>query len=147
LQIEFGAVANQHIDALAREVTATELRDLFWAEYVNRESPWAIEHFHSDGVNGRFACRCSATYRGEPRALNGEGNGPLAALANALTLAGEPPFEIAFYAEHSLGTGSDASALAYIQIRRPDGTTRFGAGTDTSIELASVKALASAINR
>lgn len=147
LQVEFGALANEHVDALAREVSAAELRDLFWAEYVDRHHPYLIEHFHSDGVNGRIACRCSLVKNGQSMRITGEGNGPLAALANALVSAGEPPFEVAFYSEHSLGTGTDASAIAYIQIRRPDGQTRFGAATDTSIELASVKALVSAINR
>lgn len=147
LQIEFGGVANTHIDRLAREVTARELRDLFWAEYVDQQAPYTIEHFHSDGVDGRIGCRCSLTKNGTPLRLTGEGNGPLAAFANALQSAGEPPFEVASYSQHSLGTGTDASAIAYIQLRRPDGTTRFGAATDTSIELASVKALVSALNR
>ncbi len=147
LQIEFGGVANTHIDRLAREVTAQELRDLFWAEYVDQQVPYTIEHFHSDGVDGRIGCRCSLTKNGAPLRLTGEGNGPLAAFANALQNAGEPPFEVASYSQHSLGTGTDASAIAYIQLRRTDGTTRFGAATDTSIELASVKALVSALNR
>lgn len=147
LQIEFGGVANTHIDRLAREVTAQELRDLFWAEYVDQQAPYTIEHFHSGGVDGRIGCRCSLTKNGTPLRLTGEGNGPLAAFASALQSAGEPPFEVASYSQHSLGTGTDASAIAYIQLRRPDGTTRFGAATDTSIELASVKALVSALNR
>lgn len=147
LQVEFGGIANTHIDRLAREVTASELRDLFWAEYVDRHSPYTLQHFHSDGVNGRIACRCSLACNNEVKYINGEGNGPLAAFANALVAEGEPTFEVSFYSEHSLGTGTDANAIAYIQIRRPDGETRFGAAVDTSIELASVKALLAAVNR
>ena len=147
LQIEFGALANDRIDALAREVSAQELRTLFWSEYVERHFPYELIHFHADGVAGVIGCRLSLLRTGEELRLTGKGNGPLAALANALLEAGEPPFEVAFYAEHSLGTGTSASALAYIQVKRPDGSSRFGAGVDTSIELASVKALLSALNR
>jgi 2-isopropylmalate synthase len=147
LQVEFGAVANIHIDKLAREVTAAELRELFWTEYVDISVPYRMEHFHSDGVDGRIACRCSLTKNDEPMRITGEGNGPLAAFANALVTTGEPAFEVTYYSQHSLGSGTDASAIAYIQILRPDGQTRFGAATDTSIELASVKALLSALNR
>ena len=147
LQIEFGALANDRIDALAREVTADELRELFWSEYVDRVTPYELIHFHADGVGGVIGCRLSLKCEGEELRLTGQGNGPLAALAHALLESGEPPFEVAFYAEHSLGTGTNASALAYIQVKRPDGSTRFGAGVDTSIELASVKALLSALNR
>jgi len=147
LQIEFGALANQKIDNLAREVTSGELKELFWKEFVERFSPYELIHFHADGVGGLIACRVSLRRDGEELRLTGEGNGPLAALTQAIQNAGEPPFEVAFYSEHSLGTGSDASAIAYIQIRRTDGTSCFGAGVDTSIELASVKALLSALNR
>ena len=42
---------------------------------------------------------------------------------------------------------NEASAIAYIQIRLADGSTRWGAGVDTHIELASVKAVLSALNR
>jgi len=79
--------------------------------------------------------------------MHGEGNGPLAALVHAFSLAGVPRFEIAHYSEHALGAGEEAAAIAYIQIKHPDGRTRWGAGVDTNIELASVRAVLSALNR
>lgn len=147
LQIEFSALANEKIDALAREVTAMELRELFWKEYVQTSGPYEIIHFHADGVDGVIGCRASLWNEGREVHLTGQGNGPLDALANALKAAGEPDFEVAFYAEHSLGTGADASAISYIQVRRGGEESRFGAGVDTSIELSSVKALLAALNR
>ncbi len=51
------------------------------------------------------------------------------------------------YAEHSLGKGSEARAVSYIQIKTDRGQTLFGAGIDTNIELASIKAIVSALNR
>lgn len=147
LLIEFGKIANDEVDRLGREVTAAELKTMFWKEYVERTCPYELTHFHADGVKGQIACRATVVKNGSELKLTGEGNGPIAAFVNALHCAGEPPFEIAFYAEHSLGSGSDAGAIAYIQIRRPDGTTCFGAGTDTSIEFASIRAVLSALNR
>ena len=58
-----------------------------------------------------------------------------------------PQFEIANYSEHALSAGETASAIAYIQIKTDDGKSRWGAGVDTNIELASVKAVLSALNR
>ena len=58
-----------------------------------------------------------------------------------------PRFEIANYSEHALSSGETAAAIAYIQIKTADGKTRWGAGVDTNIELASVKAVLSALNR
>ena len=65
----------------------------------------------------------------------------------ALRAADIPPFEVAYYKEHALSSGSEASAIAYIQIRFPDGKVKWGAGVDTNIELASIKAVLSAVNR
>ena len=45
------------------------------------------------------------------------------------------------------GAGEEAAAIAYIQIKLANGKTRWGAGVDTNIELASVRAVLSALNR
>ena len=148
LQREFGPIANDLVDALGREVTATELKDMFWKEYIERETPFSLHHFHADGVDGVFKCRCSLVKNGKEMAVNGTGNGPIAAFANALiTDAGAAPFEVATYREQSLSSGTGASALAFIQIKTANGKTVWGAGTDTNIELASIKAVLSAVNR
>jgi 2-isopropylmalate synthase len=46
-----------------------------------------------------------------------------------------------------LSEGEGASAIAYIQIKLANGRTRWGAAVDTNIELASIKAVLSALNR
>jgi 2-isopropylmalate synthase len=76
----------------------------------------------------------------------GTGNGPLAALVHGFETIGVR-FEITNYSEHALSSGEAAEAIAYIQIKTADGKTRWGAGVDTNIELASVKAVLSALNR
>jgi 2-isopropylmalate synthase len=121
---------------------------MFWKEYLDRAAPFALHHFHADGVDGVFRCRCSLVINGKEQAINGTGNGPIAAFADALVEeAGAPEFEVVTYREQSLSSGSGASALAYIQIKVSTGETCWGAGMDTNIELASIKAVLSAVNR
>jgi len=147
LQREFGPIANEAVDALGREVTGAELKAMFWREYVERTAPWELIHFHADGVDGTFHCRASARRGGQDAKLTGEGNGPIAAFVHALQQSGAAPFEVANFSQHALSSGTEASAISYIQIKRADGTTRWGAGVDTNIELASIKAVLSALNR
>jgi 2-isopropylmalate synthase len=148
MQREFGPLANEIVDTLGREVTAAELKEMFWNEYIERDSPYALNHFHADGVDGVFTCRSSLVIHGKERGVVGKGNGPIAAFANALIEdAGAPSFEVTTYREQSLSSGTEASALAFIQIRVNGGKTVWGAGVDTNIELASIKALLSAVNR
>ncbi len=147
MQREFGPIANELVDALGREVTAAELREMFMREYTARTSPWELVHFHADGVDGVFHCRASARRDGAEVTLTGEGNGPIAAFVHAITAAGAPAIEVANFKQHALSAGTEASAISYIQLRFPDGSTRWGASVDTNIELSSIKAVLSALNR
>ncbi len=147
LQREFGPLANDEVDRLGREVSATELRAMFYREYVERTEPWELIHFHADGIDGVFSCRASTHRGGEQVKLTGEGNGPNEAFVHALHQAGTPRFEIADFKQHALSAGTEASAIAYIQIKLPDGKSKWGVGVDTNIELASIKAVLSAVNR
>ena len=147
LQREFGPLANDAVDHLGREVSGAELKDMFWQEYVDRTTPWELHHFHADGVDRVFRCRASARRDGAEVKLTGSGNGPIAAFVQSLIDAGVPPFEVTDFKQHALSAGTAASAIAYLKITRPDGTARWGAGVDTNIELASIKAVLSALNR
>ena len=147
LQREFGPIANQAVDRIGSEVTASDLKSMFWHEYVEREHPWQLEGFETESRNGVVGCHAHLLQDGNPVELRGQGNGPLAALVHGFETIGVPKFEIASYSEHALGTGEEAAAIAYIQIRDHTGRTRWGVGVDTHIELAPVRAVLSALNR
>ena len=68
-------------------------------------------------------------------------------LVHGFSTAGVLRFEIANYSEHALSAGEEAAAIAYIQIKHSNGGSRWGAGVDTNIELASIRAVLSALNR
>ena len=146
MQREFGPIANDEVDRLGREVRATELKQMFWREYIERTSPWKIGTFKTNSDNGKVHCDATVFREQSQMRLVGQGNGPLAALVHGFATNGIR-FEIADYAEHALSSGEEAAAIAYIQIKHADGKTRWGAGVDTNIELASVKAVLSALNR
>jgi len=147
MQREFGPIANDAVDKLGREVSGAELKAMFWQEYVERHTPWKYVAFKAESENGHVRCTAKVAHAGGVTAeLSGEGNGPLAALVNGFGTFGFV-FEIINYSEHALSAGEGAAAIAYIQIKSADGKTRWGAGVDTNIELASVRAVLSALNR
>jgi 2-isopropylmalate synthase len=86
-------------------------------------------------------------WQGEPRALSGEGGGPIDAFVGALRKELGVDVHVADYAEHALGEGEDALAAAYVELRRPDGETAWGAARHRSIVAASLEAVVSAANR
>ncbi len=150
MEREFGAVAGKQIDALGREVTAEDLKGMFWKEYIERTIPYRISSFHSDGFIEK--CRFGSLIRQEIMGqlewldLAGEGNGPIDAFIHSLREK-KLADDVLDQSEHALGTGGDAQAIAYIKLQFPDGQVRWGAGIDTSIELANIKAIISALNR
>lgn len=147
MQREFGPIANDEVDRLGREVSGAELKAMFWREYIERDSPWQLRGFETQSSNGTVGCLTRLTRDGKPLEFSGQGNGPLAALVHGFGKAGVTRFEITYYSEHALSASEEAAAIAYIQIKNSDGRIRWGAGVDTNIELASVRAVLSALNR
>ncbi len=146
MRVEFGKILNAYADKLGREVAASEIYAEFEREYLRVAAPLELESFRSferaEGV--RIAARVREN--GASRELVGNGNGPIDAFVAALQTVGMDGFTFESYAEHSLGSGANATAAAYVQIER-GGRLFWGAGVDASIERASIKAVLSALNR
>ena len=144
---EIGRVVNDLADRKGTELTSADIRDAFQREFLDRRAPVALEHFKTTERDSTVKCEARILVEGRPRALAGAGNGPIDAFVRALGAAGLPKFDVVNYSEHSLGSGAEAKAVSYIQIKVERGSAFFGAGIDTNIELASIKAIVSALNR
>ncbi len=144
---EIGKLVNDVADAKGTELTTAEIHEVFLREYLQRTSPISLTHFKTTEHDSAVQCSVGIVMDGQPKQLTATGNGPIDAFVRALNQAGVPDFDVASYSEHSLGKGAEARAVSYIQIKTTRGKTYFGAGTDTNIELASIKAVVSAVNR
>jgi 2-isopropylmalate synthase len=144
---EFGRVINDLADERKAELTPDDIHEAFLREYIARDQPVKLEHFRTTERDSRVKCEAAVRFEGRIHKFTGVGNGPIDAFVNGLGSTGVPAFELMFYSEHSLGKGAEARAVSYIQIKSGHSVTYFGAGIDTNIELASIKALVSAINR
>jgi 2-isopropylmalate synthase len=144
---EIGRIVNDVADARGTELQPADILAVFRQEYLERTSPLALQHFKTAEGDGTVTCEAALTIGGTAHRLSGSGNGPIDAFTHAMRGTSLPKFEVLSYAEHSLGQGSEARAVSYIQIKTERGQTLFGAGIDTNIELASIKAIVSALNR
>jgi len=138
-----------HADQLGRELSADEIRDAFFREFVNLSSPLDVtdyELLHHTTERGQVQCKASVLLHGEARQIEGMGNGPINAFVHALEGMGCKDFKVTDYRSHAVRGGSDASAAAYVQLHHEDGRLLWGAGVDPSIEMAGLKALVSAWN-
>jgi 2-isopropylmalate synthase len=147
MQKEIGRIINDLADAKNTELMPEEVHEAFRREYIDRNAPVALVDFQTMERAHEVTCQAHLMVNGTKRILVGKGNGPIDAFVHALHESGLPPFELLKYSEHSLDTGAKARAISYIQIQTSRGRTYVGAGIDTNIELASIKAVLSAVNR
>jgi 2-isopropylmalate synthase len=144
---ELGRIINDVADAKGTELTPAQIHDVFVKEYIAREQPINLREFRTMERGATVTCQADLLVDGKELLLTGTGNGPIDAFVHAMRETSLPRFELLNYSEHSLGSGAEARAVSYIQIKPAHGTALFGAGIDTNIELASIKALVSALNR
>jgi 2-isopropylmalate synthase len=144
LQIEFSAVIQRHTDDEGGEVSPEQMWDIFSAEYL-RPGRIDVARYSTSTVDGKVELVADATVDGQPQALVALGNGPIDAFVHALSTV-DMSVRVLDYAEHALSAGGDAQAAAYVECE-VDGETRWGVGVDPNIVTASLRAVASAVNR
>jgi 2-isopropylmalate synthase len=160
LQIEFSRAVQQHTDEAGGEMSPEAIWQAFRAEYLDREAPLRLNSVHTSSAAGeKDALTVNVYVDGEPRTLNGTGNGPIAAFLSALEdLALEEhsrgsalldrigDIRLLDYSEHALSSGGDAIAAAYVELAVGD-QILWGVGLDPNIVTASLRAVISGVNR
>ncbi len=146
LQIEFSGVVQRHTDDEGGEVSPEQMWDIFSATYLRPAAPRVdVDRYSTSTVDGKVELRCDAMVDGRTVALSGVGNGPIDAFVHALSTV-DITVRVHDYAEHALSSGGDAQAAAYVECD-VNGETRWGVGMDANIVTASLRAVASAVNR
>jgi 2-isopropylmalate synthase len=148
LQIEFSSVIQRLTEASGTEITADQIWSAFQATYLATGRVALASHplITTASDTGATTLEANVCLEGGERWIKGSGNGPIAAFVDALGRDAGTPVEIVDYAEHALGEGADASAVAYVEAR-VGGKTRWGVGVDANIVTASLRAVVSAVNR
>jgi 2-isopropylmalate synthase len=151
LQIEFSQVIQRHTDTEGGEVGPEAMYQMFAAEYLAENGRIRLNSHHTSSAAGeQDQLSVNVFVDGQVQALEGSGNGPIAAFTDALSKVGVD-VRVLDYHEHALSAGGDARAAAYLEcaVVGPDGQSAvvWGVGIDANIVTASLKAVVSAINR
>ncbi len=147
LQIEFSKVVQAIADGEGGELAAERLWQAFGAEYLDGNGRYGFIEHKSKSDHGDQDLTAKITVDGKPKTITGHGNGPVDGFVDAMRKEAGIAFDVADYREHAMGTGANATAVAYVELRLADGTTLFGVGIDKNIVVASLKAVVSGVNR
>jgi 2-isopropylmalate synthase len=146
LQIEFSRCIKIITEGSGTEISAEEMWDAFAAEYLPATQRTNLAGYDTTSSDGNVTVRARLATAGTTTTISGEGNGPISALVHALRRDMGIEVEVLDYAEHALGAGEEATAVAYVEVRSHN-EVRWGVGMDPNITTASMKAVLSALER
>jgi 2-isopropylmalate synthase len=150
-QIQFSEAVQSIADKTGKEITPDMIWDIFEQEFL-RKGKFSLIKFKSKKIskddNAEFV-EATIDHNGDKIKISSTGNGPISAFVNAMRDTFKLNFMLNDFGQNTRSSGSTAEAAAYIEIKVPDenGRSVFGVGIDTSITLAPIKAVISAINR
>ena len=150
-QIQFSEAVQNIADKTGKEITSDMIWGIFEQEFLGKGT-FSLLKFKSKKMskddNTEFV-EATIDHNGEKIKISSTGNGPISAFVNAMRDTFKLTFMLNDFGQNTRSSGSSAEAAAYIEIKVPDenGKSVFGVGIDTSITLAPIKAVISAINR
>ena len=141
-----GYTAKAVSDHTQKELKPEEIFELFKKTFENVKSPLNITEVHFQQKEDGITTQVTSEFNGRSITTEAAGNGRLNAVSNALKKAYDFQYDLVTYQEHALEQSSSSKAIAYVGIRKPDGSLAWGAGVDPDIIRASIDALVTAIN-
>lgn len=149
LQIEFSQVVQAVMDTTGKELTALDLYTLFEREYGVSDIPVPTHQLLevADGATGATVeLSADVVVCGRSMTVRGAGTGPIDAFVQGVGAASGQTVRVLDYHEHAIGSGANAQAMAYLELRIGE-RTLFGVGRDSNIVSASLKAIVSGLQR
>ncbi len=146
LQVDFAQKVQSITDARGDELTADELLAAFHDHYLSHTRPYEIVSYTHMSANDHDTITAKLRVNGEEQEIVGNGNGPIAALVDAISTTFGINVRIRDYHEHTMAASADATAAAYIEADVDD-EAFWGVGLHPSIVTASLRAVLNAVNR
>ncbi|QBD83762.1 2-isopropylmalate synthase [Ktedonosporobacter rubrisoli] len=147
MRIEFGKIINDLADACGTELPAMAIYQAFENTYLKSTQPLALESFHSEGIDGQYACIARIEQNATRHELLAQGSDPVEAFVQALNERHIANFSVVEFSEHELSRDAKKAIIAYVQLKSEAGQTSFGAAVAQNSIQARVQAVISALNR
>ena len=150
MQPELGMAVQQFSESVGREISAEEVHAVFEAQFVAPNGPFELLAYwpRPDDEDPTFIHgEVHLQVAGELQILKADGNGPISAFVTAVREAIEIEFMVDDYHEQAVDKGANAQALAFVPIKLTDGRVLYGAGIDSNIDQAAVRAIVAGLNR
>ena len=147
MQIDFSQVIQKQADESGKELDPKEIWQSFENYYLKNNAKKISYNSHEiQSSKEKDVIKLTLLENNKEIQIEGTGNGPIDAFINALNDHLSSDFKVSDYHQHSISSGSDASAAAYIEIQNKN-SSDWGAGIDQNTTVASYKAILNCINK
>ena len=152
-EIEFSKLVQQEADSTGKEVTSERIWELASEHYIISTGRFELISFDSSrATRTGDSERITATIRnnGADVVVSAVGNGPISAFVDAMRNEFGLRFRLSDFGQNTRSATSKAEAAAYVELTvdTVDGKQSiFGVGIDTSITMAPIRAMISALNK
>lgn len=151
MEIEFSQIVQKQADASGQEITADVIWAIYRSEYLDTTMPFkliSVETQPASLTSEKERITAKIQHNGIEKTISATGNGPISAMVNALRENINIDFTLADFGQNTRSSTSKAEAAAYVELKTgKDERSVYGAGIHTSITLAPLYALVSALNR
>ena len=150
-QVQFSKSVQKIADKTGKEITSETIWEIFTKEYLV-DGKFKLINFDSKKLSrktNKELIEATILFGGNNIDISASGNGPISAFVTAMRETFDLSFRLSDFGQNTRSSGSTAEAAAYVEIKVPneEGRSVYGVGIDTSITLAPIKAVVSAINR
>ena len=145
MQTELAPIVQKASEQSASEIGSAQIFDMLKENFIAATDPVQMNSYSIER-DGRERFKAVLSINGKDQALEGEGEGVVTAFLDGWQKLTGQNVNVIDYAEHAIGSGSDADAAAYYLIN-VDGQRVVGMAMDGDSLRASINALISAINR
>ena len=152
-EIEFSGIVQREADRTGKEISSARIWELAQAHYIRQTGRFELLDFDvSKATTDGSAERVVATVRheGKETSVTATGNGPISAFVDAMRTEFGLSFRLADFGQNTRSATSKAEAAAYVELvvgEGNDAKSIYGVGIDTSITMAPIRAVVSALNK
>ena len=152
-EIEFSGIVQDEADRTGKEITSKRIWELAEAHFIRPTGRFELVSFDvtkatADGTSERVVA--NVLHNGESVDVTATGNGPISAFVEAMRARFDLEFRLADFGQNTRSATSRAEAAAYVELVTEDNgtaTSVYGVGIDTSITMAPIRAVVSALNK
>ncbi len=146
MQVELAQLVQKASEAHSGEIASATIHAMFIQHFVADHTPLALNGYRLERSNGQDLIQAQIVENGSEYSLHGNGEGALSAFIDGWIKHGGQQISVVDYNEHAIGAGTNAEAIAYVQLNI-DGQRVSGVAFDHDTVSASLKAVLSALNR